>query len=82
LGDWRADITDFPGAVRGAVLDGWENERWLDIRSQALESLMRKRLELAAQKGCDGVDLDNMDGYQNESGFDFPGEEQIAYNIL
>ena len=80
--DWRADATDFPEAVRGSVLEGWENERWLDIRSQALESLMRKRLELAAQKGCDGVEPDNMDGYQNESGFDLTGEDQIAYNIF
>jgi hypothetical protein len=80
--DWRGDAAEFPAAVRGSVLDGWENERWLDIRSQELESLMRKRLELAAQKGCDGVEPDNMDGYQNESGFDLTGADQIAYNIF
>lgn len=80
--DWRGDAAEFPAAVRGSVLDGWENERWLDIRSQELASLMRKRLELAAQKGCDGVEPDNMDGYQNESGFDLTSEDQIAYNIF
>lgn len=78
--EWRDDADDFPEAVRGDDLDGWEGEQWLDIRSAALQPIMQARLDLAVTKGCDGVEPDNMDGYTNESGFDLEESDQITYN--
>jgi hypothetical protein len=43
---------------------------------------MKSRLDLALQKGCDGVEPDNMDGYSNNPGFDFSATDQLAYNRL
>lgn len=43
---------------------------------------MLKRLDLARQKGCLGVDLDNMDGYGNNTGFPITQELQIEYNSI
>lgn len=41
---------------------------------------MKSRLDLAKQKGCDGVEPDNMDGYINNSGFNLTASDQLAYN--
>ena len=78
--EWRPDADQFPGNALGSTLDGWEGERWLDIRSDAIRTIMVSRLDLAIQKGCDGVEPDNMDGYTNSPGFDLTSSDQLAYN--
>ena len=78
--DWRADKDDFPADLIGKALDGWPDERWLDIRDDRLARIMRARLDLAVQKGCDGVEPDNVDGYLNTTGFDLHPDDQLAYN--
>ena len=82
-GSWesyRSDADSFPDEVLGSVLDGWEDEKWLDIRNEKLIAIMKKRLDLAVEKGCDGVEPDNMDAYQNSSGFNLTAKDQLAYN--
>lgn len=80
--DWRTDAGKFPEFVKGEPLDGWPGERWLDIRNQTvLFPIMRTRLDLAVAKGCDGVEPDNVDGYQNKSGFPLTAKDQLTYNI-
>jgi len=78
--EWRDDAASFPDDVLGSALDGWAGERWLDISNGALMPIMRARLDLAVQKGCDGVEPDNMDGYTNDSGFALSAGNQLAYN--
>jgi hypothetical protein len=81
--DWRPDAGDFPASILGNDLDGWPGEKWLDIRNlQVLAPLMLERIILAAQKGCDGVDPDNVNAYTNDSGFPLTAEDQITYNIF
>lgn len=80
--DWRKDAGDFPSEVLGNNLDGWPGEKWLNISSQALEPIMKARLDLALEKGCDGVDPDNVDGYRNNTGFALSAQEQLNYNIF
>ncbi|HFD11698.1 MAG TPA: endo alpha-1,4 polygalactosaminidase [Crenotrichaceae bacterium] len=79
---WRTDADQFEAADLGKPLDGWPGERWLDVRSDNVREIMRNRLDLAVQKGCDGVDPDNMDGYTNNPGFSFTAKDQLAYNKL
>jgi hypothetical protein len=80
--DWRDDASQFPPDVLGDTLDGWPDERWLDIRQiSQLEPIMMARLDLAVSKGCDGVEPDNVDGYANDSGFPLTSQDQLAYNI-
>jgi hypothetical protein len=77
---WRPDASWFSQEELGSTLEGWEDEKWLDIRSPNVRRIMQKRLDLAAQKGCDGVEPDNMDGYANDSGFDITASDQLAFN--
>jgi len=80
--DWRPDAGDFPPAVIGDPLEGWEGENWLDVRAlDLLQPIMEARLALAVEKGCDGVEPDNVDGYTNESGFPLVADDQLQYNI-
>lgn len=78
--EWRSDASEFLEADLGNPLDGWPDERWLDIRSNNVRSIMQIRLDLAVEKGCDGVEPDNMDGYTNNPGFSFSATDQLDYN--
>lgn len=78
--EWRDDEGEFNGNELGKTLDGWEDERWLDIRSTNVHRIMKARLDTARDKGCDGVEPDNMDGYLNNPGFNFTARDQLAYN--
>jgi len=78
--EWRPDADQFAQTDLGNPLDGWAGERWLDIRSGGVRSIMINRLDLAVQKGCDGVEPDNMDGYVNNSGFDLSAADQLSFN--
>ncbi|HEX2621846.1 MAG TPA: endo alpha-1,4 polygalactosaminidase [Phototrophicaceae bacterium] len=80
--DWRPDAGDFPSEVLGNLLDGWPSERWLDIRRiDLLSPIMTARMDLAVEKGCDGIEPDNIDGYNNDSGFPLTYNDQITYNV-
>ncbi|MCB0077411.1 MAG: endo alpha-1,4 polygalactosaminidase [Anaerolineales bacterium] len=78
--DFREDKDHFLPEELGNTLDGWEDERWLDIRSSNVHAIMKSRLDLAKEKGCDGVEPDNMDGYVNNSGFNLTATDQVAFN--
>lgn len=78
--DWRPDAGDFPPAAIGETLDGWPDERWLDVRDPGVRDVMRARLDLAVAKRCDGVEPDNVDGYANASGFPLTGADQLDFN--
>jgi len=78
--NWRPDADKFLSDVLGRPMAGWEGESWLDVRRiDLLEPILNARLDLAVQKGCDGVDPDNVNGYENETGFPLTPEDQIAY---
>ncbi|MCO6426841.1 endo alpha-1,4 polygalactosaminidase [Nitrosomonas communis] len=80
--NWRPDTGAFPASVLGRNLDGWAGEKWLDIRQlDILIPIMQVRMKLAAKKGCNGVDPDNVDGYSNNTGFPLSYNNQLAYNI-
>ncbi len=79
--DWRPDKDLFPPEIIGREYAGWEGERWLDIRQiQTLGPLLISRLEMCRQKGFDGVEFDNLDGYANETGFPLTSEDQLRFN--
>jgi hypothetical protein len=79
--NWRPDAKKFPKKVLGKPDGGWAGEKWLDIRQTAiLEPIMTARFALCKSKGFDGVEADNIDGYQNATGFPLTAAEQLTYD--
>jgi hypothetical protein len=56
---WRPDDHLFKAKDKGEQMREWKGERWLDIRSPDVFEVVRGRIKLAAEKGCDGIDPDN-----------------------
>ncbi|WP_249186599.1 endo alpha-1,4 polygalactosaminidase [Pseudomonas sp. KB-10] len=78
--DWRSDALAYPAAARGKALPDWPGEHWLDYRRNDVRRQLAKRLDLAVEKGCDGVDPDNVDGYSNDNGLGLTEAQQIDFN--
>jgi len=88
--NWRVDIGNFTsGALRGPM-GSWPGEQWLDIFNttaveQEIKPAMAWRLDLAKSKGCDAVEPDNVDCWQNSACLLTADEAtgraaQLAYN--
>lgn len=90
---WRPDWKKFFPFITGdsysgskppfaGKMDDWD-ERWLDIRQiNLLRPIMTSRLQMAVNKGCDGVEPDNMDAFQNLGEVKKPikATDQLKYN--
>lgn len=80
--EFRPDAGDFPASVKGND-NGWPGEKWLDIRQlNILGPIMEARLDLCASKGFDAVEFDNVDAYNNITGFPITFQDQITYNTF
>ena len=77
---FRPDSAQFAEEELGKPLDDFADERWLDVRSANVRRIVLARLDLARQKGFDGVEPDNVDGYANDSGFALTAADQLAFN--
>lgn len=85
-GSWepyRPDAGDYPESVKGGAIEGWPDERWLDIRQlDVLRPLIAARLDLCAAKGADGAEPDWMDSYVQDTGWDISAADQLAFNRM
>ncbi|KAJ5555298.1 hypothetical protein N7535_007737 [Penicillium sp. DV-2018c] len=77
--DWRDDADEFDKADLGKNLDEWPGEKWLNVKSAKVRKIMQARLDVAVEKGCDGVDPDNIDGYDNDNGLGLTKAMAISY---
>ena len=78
--DFRPDKGEFPKSVLGKP-NGWPGERWLDIRRlSVLEPIMTARFRMCARKHFDAVEPDNIDGFENDTGFPITAREQLRYD--
>lgn len=84
VGSWetyRPDVASMPASVKGGTVDGWPQERWLDIRRiDLIGPYMEARLDLCKSKGFDGVEGDWMDNHLQDTGFPISYADSIAYN--
>jgi endo-alpha-1,4-polygalactosaminidase (GH114 family) len=77
--DFRPDSSQFTSSDKGKELDGWPGEYWLNTKSRNVRKIMSARLALAASKGCDGVDPDNVDAYDNTNGLGLTTADAVDY---
>lgn len=79
--EWRTDAGDFLETDLGNNMDGWPGEKWVDIRSLNVFSIMQARMDLAVNKGCDGVGFDNVTVYiEPNTGITATATDQLAFN--
>lgn len=80
--NWRADADQFPDEVLGKDYEGWSGEKWLDIRRiDLLAPIMLARLDECASKGFDAVEPDNMEIWDNDTGFSLTYQDQLNYSL-
>lgn len=77
--DWRSDAHKFPKSDMGKKLDEWEGEKWVQTSSPAIRQIMIERIELALSKGFDGIDVDNVDGYDNKNGLGLTKDSAVDF---
>jgi hypothetical protein len=78
---YRPDADEFPESVIGNST-GWEGERWLDIRQiDVVGPIIGRRMDLAVAKGCDAIEPDQNNGWENNPGFPITRADSIAWNI-
>ena len=83
LGELRPDANKFPSYILGNTVNGFPDERWLDIRRiDIIGPIIDARMNLCVQKGFDGIEPDNIDGYTNNPGFPLTYQDQLRYNIF
>ena len=77
---YRSDVNMFPAGAVGKRYDEWPDEFFLDIREPyTIPAIMQRRFLDCAMKGFKAVEPDNMDVYQNDSGFDLTREDTLEY---
>ncbi len=77
---FRPDYKEFPASVLGKG-NGWPGEKWIDIsKLEIVEPIMTRRFEKCAEKHFDAVEPDNIEAYDNNSGFPITAAEQLVYN--
>lgn len=83
LGSWeryRPDEAKWPNAALGLTLGGYPDEHWVDVRQlAALTPFIDARLKMCARKGFDGVEVDNIDAWDNRSGFPLTPQDTEAW---
>jgi len=75
----RPDLGGLPQSDYGAALPDWPGENYIDIRSDSVWKVMKGRIDQAAEKGCDAVDPDNMDGYSNNNGLGLTQQDSTNF---
>lgn len=79
---WRPDKDLFSNVTLGNPHNAYPDEQWLDVNDPFVAKLMINRLNMAVALGCDGVELDNVDGWipSANSGFSYTLEDQLLFN--
>ncbi|ROW08376.1 hypothetical protein VMCG_03269 [Cytospora schulzeri] len=75
----RPDSWKFKSDDKGNQLDGWRGEYWLDLTSDRVRDIMRNRIDIAAKMGCNGIDPDNVDGYDNDNGLGLSKGDSVDF---
>jgi hypothetical protein len=79
--NFRADKDAFPPELLGRQYEGFPEERWLDIRRiDLLALILGARIDACRAKGFDGVDPDNLNGFENATGFPLTAQDQLRFN--
>jgi hypothetical protein len=79
---FRPDASSYPSRILGKEYPGYPDERWIDIRDQtSLRPILLARLRTQCKdKGFDGVEWDNVESYNQDTGFALTPDDQLRFN--
>jgi hypothetical protein len=78
---YRPDYAQFPTAALGKTVDGYPEEKYLDIGNATVLTVIEARIEMCAQKGFDGIEPDIDDSYTDDTGFMITEASNVAYLV-
>ncbi|KAK3380596.1 glycoside hydrolase family 114 protein [Lasiosphaeria ovina] len=68
----------YKGLLGGTYPDqNYQGEFWVDIRNRTARDLIKERITLAQRLGCDGVDPDNIDAFEQKVN----GQDVTGWNL-
>lgn len=79
---WRPDADLFANVPMGGEHYAYATEIWLDVTSPETAKVMANRMDMAVALGCDGVELDNVDGFVADTGLNITYAQELAYQRL
>ncbi len=78
--NYRDDVGAFPAGVVGRTYGDWPDEKFLDIRQlDVILPIMKARFQRCKDMGFAAVEPDNMDVYDNDTGFGLNSIEGLIY---
>jgi hypothetical protein len=69
----------YPEIAVGKIRDD-NRTYWVDINSDEVQIIMRERIKIASNIGCDGVLFTEVSSWKEDTGFEITEDEQIIYN--
>jgi endo-alpha-1,4-polygalactosaminidase (GH114 family) len=79
--NYRTDAYKFPPSVIGNKDGNWAGSWWLDIRRlDVLGPIEQARMDMCVSKGFDAIEPDEIDGWENNTGFPLTYADQLNYN--
>lgn len=79
---WRSDSSKFPALAVGNALADYSREHWVDVRDPDVRAINQNRVALAASRGCDAIELSNLQAHTVESGFPLTLADDLDYTRL
>ncbi len=79
---WRPDAHLFENVPMGNPHYGYPSENWVSVTSVETAKVMANRMDMAVALGCDGVELDNVDGFVANTGLDITQQQEMEYQRL
>lgn len=78
---YRPDAGKFPASVIGSKDGNWAGSWWVDVRRlDVLGPIEQARMDDCVAKGFDMIEPDEIDGWENSSGFPLTYADQLNYN--
>jgi len=69
-------------SLLGNLWPKFPNERWINIKNTTAQDLIKKRITLARDLGCDAVDPDNIDAYGVDSDDELPDDQKTGFHLV
>lgn len=79
-------VSPYPKSVIGKSVEGWPNERWLDLTNYRTMECLKENIKITISflrkkypRWFPKIDLDNLDGWDYDTGFELDKKDVVEY---